>query len=80
MNLREDMFAQLYQAGALGDVCIRLHRGYATVCYKLVADGALGCVHTKRGEVKQYRVETALRTLWAIGLEAVPVDMKGWDE
>lgn len=79
MNLREDMFAQLYQAGALGEVRVELHKGYATVVFKLLADGVQGVVHTKRGEVKQYRVETALRTLWSIGLESVPVDMRGWD-
>lgn len=79
MNLKEDMFAQLYNAGAIKAVRVELHRGYAVVAFELVADGAKGVIQTKRGEVKQYRVETALRTLWAIGLEDVVVNMAGWD-
>lgn len=79
MNLREDMFAQLYHAGALGGVTVRVYQGHATVSFKLLADGAEGVIQTKRGEVKQYRVETALRTLWSIGLEDVAVDLRGWD-
>lgn len=79
MNLKEDMFAQLYHAGALGAVTVRVYPGHAIVSFKLLADGAEGVIHTKRGEVKQYRVETALRTLWSIGLHDVAVDLRGWD-
>ncbi|ECV5707798.1 hypothetical protein F2K45_24530 [Salmonella enterica subsp. enterica] len=79
MNLKEDIFADLYHAGALGSVCVEMRPGHAVVSYKLVADGSKGYVHTKRGEVKQYRAETALRTLYFIGLRGVQVDFSGWD-
>lgn len=74
------MFAQLYHAGALGSIRVKLHRKTATVAYKLLADGAEGVVITKRGDVKEYRVETVLRTLSFIGFDDVMVDLRGMDD
>lgn len=76
-NLKEDMFGQMFQAGYIRSVCLEVRDGHAAITYQL-AEGGNGTIHTKRGEVKQYRVETALRFLWCIGMDSVKVDMKGW--
>ena len=76
-NLREDLVADLFRTGAIRAFCLEVRDGHATIVYTLL-DGTRGVVHTKRGEAKEYRIETALRLLRSLGLVSVSVEMSGW--
>lgn len=76
-NLTEEMFGQMVAAGYIGSVTLEVREAHAVITYQLM-EGALGTVHTKRGQIKQYRTETALRVLWCMGLDSVKVDMSHW--
>ena len=76
-DLKEDIFAQIVAAGLVRSVSVEVRDGHASIVYKLIEGGG-GAVHTKRGEVKQYRVETALRLLRSLGITSVTVEMSAW--
>lgn len=76
-NLKEDLVADLFRTGAIRAFCLEVRNGHANIVYTLL-DGTKGVVHTKRGEAKDYRIETALRFLRSLGLAAVSVEMSGW--
>lgn len=76
--LREEVFEQVFRAGALMNVKLVLRDGRASISF-LAGDGADGLVITKRGDVKQYRVETALMFLRRCGFASVEVDMRAWN-
>lgn len=72
------MFEQLFTTGGIKFVDLRLGPdGRAVVIYTLL-NGSQGLVHTKRGGVKYYKPETALRFLRELGCASVKVDMTGW--
>lgn len=76
-NLREDLVADLFRTGAIRAFALEVRDGHANIVYTML-DGTKGVVHTKRGEAKEYRLETALRLLRSLGLVAVTVEMSGW--
>lgn len=76
-NLKEDLVADLFRTGAIRAFSLEVRDGHACIVYTLL-DGTKGVVHTKRGEAKEYRIETALRFLRSLGLAAVMVEMTGW--
>lgn len=76
-DLKEDIFAQIVGAGLVRSVSLEVRDGHASIVYRLI-EGGTGSVHTKRGEVKQYRIETALRLLRSLGITSVAVDMSTW--
>lgn len=77
-RLREDVFAQLFASGAIRYVDMEIGPdGRAMIRYTM-QNGVLGVVHTKRGEVKRYKSETALRVLRLLGIVTLKVDMKDW--
>lgn len=77
-KLREDVFRHLFGTGGIKYVDLRLGSdGRAVVVYTQL-NGVQGVVHTKRGDVKYYKPETALRFLREMGLASVKVDMAQW--
>lgn len=77
--LKEDVFRHLFETGAIKYVDLQLGAdGRAVVIYTQL-NGAVGLVHTKRGDVKHYKPETAMRFLRECGLASVKVDMAAWD-
>jgi hypothetical protein len=76
-NLREEVFEQVFRAGALRNVRLVMREGRTCISF-MVGDGSEGVVMTKRGDLKQYRVETALVFLRRCGLAKVEVDMSSW--
>ena len=76
-KMREEVFEQVFRAGAIKSVKLVVCNGRAVINY-VTGENVDGCVHTKRGEAKQYRIETALRFLRSVGLVAVEVDMWAW--
>lgn len=77
-SLQEDVFRDLVAAGAIESVGVEIEAGgRAYVTYKL-GSGALGVLHTKRGQLKRYRPETALRFLRDVGVVRVTVAMNLW--
>ncbi len=76
-NLKEDVFVQLFRAGAIRSVTVSIQNDRATVGY-VTGDGVQGSIFTKRGDVKHYRIDTALRFLRETGLHSVQVDMQFW--
>ena len=76
-DTRQDVFETLFRAGAIRSVRVSMLNGMAVISF-VTTDGVEGNIYTKRGQVKKYRIETALRTLRAVGMAAVEVDMKGW--
>lgn len=77
MEMREEVFEQVYRAGAIRSVCVIVQHGRASIHY-ISGDGVQGMVFTKRGDLKLYRVETALMTLRRAGVTEVAIDMSGW--
>lgn len=78
-QLKEDVFGQLFASGAVRYVDVQIAPdGRAMVLYTLNT-GVQGFVHTKRGQVKLYKPETALRLLRTLGLVSVKVEMKDWN-
>lgn len=78
-QLREDVFSQLFASGAVRLVEMEiLPDGRAVVRYTM-QNGVQGAVHTKRGQVKRYKPETALRALRELGIVSVKVDMRDWE-
>lgn len=76
-KVREDVFEQLFQKGAIRAVSLEMHDAHARIVY-VAGDGSIGSIHTKRGQVKEYRTDTALRFLRGLGLANVTVDMSKW--
>ncbi len=76
-NLREDVFVQLFRAGGIRSVTGTIHDGRSTIGY-VTGDGVTGSIYTKRGDVKQYRIETAFHFLRDAGAHTVMVDMHTW--
>lgn len=76
-NLREEVFEQMFRAGAIRNVTLVIRDARASISY-VVGEGSSGVIFTKRGQVKLYRIETALVFLRGCGLAAVEVDMAGW--
>lgn len=78
-QLKEDVFSQLFAAGSVKWVDVRLvSDGRAIIAYTL-QNGTQGFVFTKRGQVKHYKADTALRFLRSVGLSSVKVEMAAWD-
>lgn len=78
-KLKEDVFAQLFGAGAFSAVWIELDQdGKACVCYRFSSAGAFGAVHTKRSQLKTYKPDTALRFLRLLGMNEVRVALNNW--
>lgn len=77
-QLREEGFSQIFASGGVRAVEMTMDSaGRAVIAYTLQT-GVQGVVHTKRGDVKQYKPETAMRFLRSIGLARVCVDMSAW--
>lgn len=77
-TLREDVFAQLFASGAVRYVDIELVAdGRAMIRYTM-QNGVQGVVHTKRGQVKRCKPETALRALRLLGVASLKIEMKDW--
>ena len=76
-NLREEVFEQVFRAGALRNVRLVMRDGRSSISF-MTGDGSVGAIITKRGEVKQYRVETALVFLRRCGFSSGDVDMSAW--
>lgn len=74
-KMREDVFQHVFSTGAIRSVSLSLDsQGRALVVY-VQLDGATGSIYTKRGGLKLYRVETALRMLRGLGVATLTVDM-----
>ncbi|MBN3784579.1 hypothetical protein G3O06_44795 [Burkholderia sp. Ac-20345] len=71
------MLTQVFRAGGIRSLTVVVVNGRAWVSY-LAGDGSKGCVHTKAGHVKYYRIETALKFVRQLGVESVTVDMTCW--
>jgi hypothetical protein len=76
-EMREEVFEQVYRAGAIKSVCVVVQHGRASIHY-VSGDGVQGTVFTKRGDLKLYRIETALVTLRRAGVVVVEIDMTNW--
>lgn len=76
-KMREEVFEQVFRSGAIRSCKVVVTDGRAVIHY-VSGENVDGCIYTKRGEPKQYRIETALRFLCAVGLKAVEVDMRAW--
>jgi hypothetical protein len=76
-KMREEVFEQVFRAGAVRSVRVVVREGRASVTY-VSGEGVDGVIYTKRGDVKFYRVETALCMLRRVGVGVVEVDMRGW--
>ena len=76
-QMREEVFEQVFRAGAIKTTRVVVINGRTVINY-LTGENVHGCVHTKRGQPKEYRIETALRFLCGCGLRAVEVDMSAW--
>lgn len=78
-QLREDVFEQLFASGAVRFCDLHIDfDGRAMVVYTLNT-GAHGYIYTKRGQIKLYKPDTALRFLRSLGLASVKVEMKDWN-
>lgn len=78
-QLREDVFGQLFSSGGVRFVDIQIAAdGRALIIYTLNT-GAQGYIHTKRGELKRYKPETALRLIRGLGAITVKVEMRDWN-
>jgi len=77
-KLREDVFAQLFTSGAVRFVDMELGPDGRAVIRYTMQNGVLGVVHTKPGEIKRYKPETALRALRLLGIVSLKVEMKDW--
>lgn len=77
-QLREDVFAQLFAAGVVRYVDMEIGPDGRAVIRYTMQNGVLGVIHTKRGEVKRYKAETALRALRLFGIATMKIDMKDW--
>lgn len=77
-KMREEVFEQVFRAGAIRSVRLVVRDARAVISY-CMGDGTDGFIHTKRGEVKAYRVETALGFLRRCGVALLEVDMRGWE-
>lgn len=75
--MKEDLVGDLFGTGAIKGFRIEVREGQALIHYTLL-DGTPGCVHTKRGQPKQYRIETALKFLRGLGVVSVNVEMSAW--
>lgn len=78
-QFREELFDQVFRSGGIKSVRVVVINGRAVINY-VTGDGVDGCVHTKRGQAKEYRFETALRFLCSVGLAVVEVDMRAWSK
>lgn len=76
-KMREEVFDQVFRAGAIRSVRLVVRDGRASVVY-VTGEGVDGVIYTKRGEVKFYRVETGLMFLRRVGVAVVEVDMRLW--
>ena len=77
-DMREDVFAQVFELGSIQSVQLVIINANARIAYTCL-DSSTGVIHTKRGAVKEYRIETALRFLRHLGVNDVHVDMTGWE-
>jgi hypothetical protein len=73
----EDKFKMLFNAGAISsfDIVFRSN-GHVYIYFTVGLENSM--IHTKRGEVKSYRVETALALLKSLGIAVVKINMSLW--
>lgn len=77
-QFREEVFEQIFRSGSIKSVGLQVGvNGRAVVVY-VMQNGTTGMIYTKRGEIKNYRIETALRFVRSVGLVSVIVEMKNW--
>lgn len=76
-KMREEVFEQVFRSGAVASVRVTVLNGRSVINYR-TGEGVEGCIHTKRGQPKEYRIDTALRFLRSVGLSTVEVDMRAW--
>lgn len=77
-QLREEGFSQIFASGGVRAVEMTMDSAGRVVIAYTLQTGVQGVVHTKRGDVKQYKPETAMRFLRSVGLARVCVDMSAW--
>lgn len=74
---KEDVFLTLMTSGACVSFSIDLDAdGFAVLSCD--TNNGRFVVHTKRGEVKKYKVETALKFLRFFGFHSVSINMADW--
>ncbi|KWW38199.1 hypothetical protein AU374_00985 [Cupriavidus metallidurans] len=78
-QIREDAFAEFFHAGGIRNVVLVIEQGRARIAFSTSEGPRTGVIVTKRGEVKSYRVETALAFLRRLGLAQVLIDMQHWE-
>lgn len=76
-KMREEVFEQVFRSGAIKCTRVVVINGRAVINY-VTGENVQGCIFTKRGQPKEYRIETALRFLCGCGLRVVEVDMSAW--
>lgn len=77
-KLTEDMFRQCIEIGVISSVQLRFfENGKASISYTL-QNLASGSIHTKRGSLKSYRMDTAVRFLRLCRVTCFQVDVSKW--
>lgn len=74
-NLREDVFREVFRSGGIRSVSVAYQDARVVIRYTK-GDGVEGVIHSKRGAVKLYRVETAFKFLRDAGVMSVLVDLQ----
>jgi hypothetical protein len=76
VTVKEAVFREVFRAGGIRSVAV-VYQGARVFVRYVTADGVEGVLHSKRGPVKLYVVETALRWLRGVGVAMVTVDLRG---
>ena len=76
----EGTFSKLFHAGAVRDICLVFELDGRRCSIQYINGGQKpGFIITKRGDVKLYRVETAMQYLHAVGVGSVRLELHNYD-
>lgn len=77
-SVLENVFIELFRAGSIVSITLHVVDDRHAMVYYRLATGEMGRVFTKRGQPKEYVVQTALALLKSLGCLACEVDMRSW--
>jgi hypothetical protein len=80
MKVREEMFKDAIAAGAARNLVLTMQGNQCNIRFSTPAGVRKGEVVTKRGEIKSYRLDTAVKLLKAAGVKSATIELSGMDE
>jgi hypothetical protein len=79
-HMQEGVLATVFASGGIHSVSVSIVTGGRALVSYVTREGEAGCIYTKAGKPKMYRIETALRVLRSLGVDSCLVELAAWSD